>query len=153
MFVPILLAFLNFTSYSQEAVLSTGSDIEREEGSISFSIGQLVFNQQNASKHSKIQGVQQAYEISISTLTESTCKALNLSVFPNPTSSEVTISTDDVREGLFAQLFDSAGRLVDAQKMLNPQTIFQFGELAATTYFIKITQNDNFIQTFKVVKQ
>jgi len=153
MLVLIILVSLKLTSYSQEAILSAGKDIEDAEGSISFSIGQVVFNQHNALDHSKIQGVQQPYEISISPLTERTCGALSFSVFPNPTLSEITIRTDDFQEGLLAQLFDSSGKFVAIQKMLSTETTFQFDQLAATIYFIKITLNDNFIQTFKVVKQ
>ena len=83
-YLTIATAFLCVSLYSQSNTVSAGGDADGDNGSISYSIGQVVYTSAQGSNGNVNQGVQQPYDVGVVTGIEEA--GINLSVFTNPTS-------------------------------------------------------------------
>ncbi len=144
--------YFNTSLSAQYSILSSGGDIKNSSGSVSYAVGQVFFDQQNASNASQIQGVLQPYEISLITAVNQPTQKFTISISPNPANDFLVIEMDDVQNNLFAQLFDGQGKLIATHPLTSLQNRLKIDHLSPNIYFIKITQNNQFIQTVKVVK-
>ena len=93
----ILLFGLGLTGLqAQESVNTTGGNASGNGGSVSYSVGQVVYQCHNGTNSSVSEGVQQPYEISVFTgLEEAKSIALQCSAYPNPTTDYLTLSVAD----------------------------------------------------------
>ena len=153
--IAIFLLGLGFTGLqAQNAITATGGDASGSGGSVSFTIGQIAYNTATNSNGSVAQGVQQAYEISeVSGLIESKGITLQCSVFPNPTSDFLTLKIEDEMQIQYlVSLIDINGKMLVCKKTEGFETIISMKNLVPAVYFLKITQNDNEVKTFKIIK-
>jgi hypothetical protein len=150
-----LLLFLTLVKLqSQEAVLSSGSSATGTGGSVSFSVGQLVYTTIIGTGGSISQGVQQPYDIAvISGLDEAKGISLQCIAYPNPTTDQLILKIENSYQLSFVvSLFDMSGKLIVNQKISGTETAISMGNLASATYILKVTQNDNEVKTFKIIK-
>lgn len=140
--------------YAQESSLSSGGEATGTGGSVSYSIGQVVYTTNTGINGSNAQGVQQPYEISIVTSVDE-LKAINFqcNLYPNPTNNYVQLKIENYKiENLFYHLCDENGKVVENKKILNNETIISMINLAPSTYFLKILNNKKIIKTYKIIK-
>jgi len=80
-----IFTFSLSTVSAQENVNATGGNASGSGCSVSYSVGQVMYQIQTGTNGSVAQGLQQPYEISVLTAIEET-KGINLSVtaYPNP---------------------------------------------------------------------
>ncbi len=72
----------------------TGGDISSEEGSISYSIGQLYFSSYPGNENYVIEGIQQPLIIYIgSIIDKEEDKSFKVAAYPNPVANYFTIET------------------------------------------------------------
>jgi hypothetical protein len=137
-----------------ESILATGGNASVSGGSVSYSIGQLVYQTPTGTNGSVAQGVQQPYEISVITAIEETLGInLAVSVYPNPTSDNLTMSiTEFDISNLSYSLYDLQGRQLQSDRISGNQTIIVMSNLARAIYFIKVFQGNSEVKTFKVIK-
>ena len=156
----ILLLIISIVSgnevvFSQNSIITAGSNITGQGGSVSYSIGQPCYTPIQNSDFVISQGVQQPFEISVITeIEEFTGLQLQINTFPNPSSDKLTIFfLDPVSETFTYNLLDINGRLIETKLINNQSTEVLLSNLSASTYFIKISaKNDTLIKTFKIVK-
>lgn len=151
----ILLLGLGLTkAQAQIAVTTLGGNASSSAGSVSYSVGQLVFNTTSSSSGSVAQGVQQPYQIStVLGLEEIQAINLKLYAYPNPATDFITLKVDNGdKNELFFQIFDINGRILSQQKVQENETNIQVGNFTASTYFLKVFQNNKQIKTFKIIK-
>lgn len=150
----VLLLGLGLTGLqAQTAVPASGGKAEGAGGSMSYSVGQVVYTTNSSvSNGSVAQGVHQPFEISVvETIVEA--KGVNLSVSPNPTTDYLLLSfTDFDASKLSFQLFDMSGKLLQSEKITSNQTSISMQNLVPATYFVKVTENNKQIKTFKIIK-
>ena len=151
-YFSFILAFCLGYLSAQQAIVTTGGDAESSTGSISYSIGQVLYHTQNSANYSEGQGVQQPFEISVLSAINFLDNSLKLSLFPNPTSDFLILQIDEIPKDLVMQLFDSNGTLLDDLKINSNQTDIPTSHLLPGIYFLKMTGNDKLIQTYKVIK-
>lgn len=152
----LLLIGLGFvTAYSQNATLSSGGEAYGSNGLISYSVGQTVFKAQNGSNGSVLQGVQQAFEISVILgLDEAIGINLLMSVYPNPAIDVLTLQVEQYSlDQLSYFLFDLSGRLLEEKKVQNNQTNIDLNGLPSSVYLLKIKSKNREIKNFKIVKK
>ena len=115
----VLLLGLGLTGLqAQTSVNATGSNASGSGGSVSYSVGQVVYTTNTGTNGSVAQGVQQPFEISVVTGLEE-AKGINLSVtaYPNPTTDYLTLSIADFDASkLSYQLYDMNGKLLQNEK-------------------------------------
>jgi hypothetical protein len=154
----IILLGLGLTGLqAQESVNATGGDASGSGGSVSYSVGQVVYTTNIGANGSVAQGVQQPYEISVVTGIEE-AKGINLSVtaYPNPTTDYLTLSIDASTtlsiQSMSYQLYDMNGKLLQSEKITGNQTSIVMSNLVPATYFVKVTEGNKEVKTFKIIK-
>lgn len=138
---------------AQEGVNTTGGNASGSGGSISYSVGQVLY-QTHGTYGSVAEGVQQPYEISVVTEIED-ARGINFSVtaYPNPTADYLTLVVKDFKlSKLTFQLYDMHGKLLQNKKITRNQTSIFMSGLVPATYFVKVMQNNKEVKTFKVIK-
>jgi len=139
---------------AQITIDASGGNASGSGGSASYSVGQVVYRSQVGTNGSVTQGVQQPYEISVVTMIE-VAKGfnLNLSAYPNPVIDNLTLTVENFElSTLNFQLYDINGRLLQNEKIVSTQTKIDMSYFISSTYFVKITNNNIEVKTFKIIK-
>ena len=152
----VLLLGLGLTGLqAQTAVPATGSNASGSGGTVSYSVGQVVCTTNTGGSNGSVaQGVQQPFEISVVTGLEE-AKGINLSVsaYPNPTTDFLNLKVENYdKTNLSYQLFDISGKLLETKKITSNETSINTSKLVPATYFLKVTENNKEVKTFKILK-
>lgn len=151
----VLLLGLGLTGLqAQTSVNATGTNASGSGGTVSYSVGQVVYTTNTGASGSVAQGVQQPYEISVVTSIEN-AKGICLSVtaYPNPTTNYLTLYIEDFDiSNLSYQLFDINGKILQNKKITSNQTSIGMSNLIPATYFVKVIQKNKEVKTFKIIK-
>jgi hypothetical protein len=152
-FLPILL-LLGSQSKAQETVNSAGGNAGGSSGTVSYSIGQVLYSTHTGTTGSEAQGVQQAFEI-FTVGTKAMDKNLILSVFPNPAFETLILQTGEFKkEKLKYRLLDMQGKLLLEANILEAQTCIDMAHFPSATYLVNVyDQNNNEKQIFKIIKK
>ena len=147
-----LLCSIGLTQ-AQESINSSGAELSGNTGTISYSIGQLLYHTNSLPGGSVAQGVQQPYEISTISGIDIPEIALQLSAYPNPTTDHLNLLIGNYsQEKLMFQLFDVAGKLLLSEEISESNTVIDMNRFAMATYYLTITENQKPIKTFKIIK-
>ncbi len=151
----VLLLGLGLTGLqAQTSVNATGTNASGSGGSVSYSVGQVVYTTNTGTNGSVAQGVQQPFEISVVTGLEE-AKGINLSVtaYPNPTTDYLTLSISEFEiSNLTYQLYDISGKLLQSEKITGNQTNIVMSNLVPANYFVKVIAGNQLIKEFKIIK-
>jgi hypothetical protein len=142
------------TIQSQNTISATGGNASGAGGSASYTIGQTAYTTNAGSNGSLAEGVQQPYEISeIVGIEQAGYTNLFCTVWPNPTNDLLNLEVELTEyENLFYQLYDVMGKKVDSRKLIDFKTTISMANLAPATYFLKVTDNQKVVKTFKIIK-
>ena len=165
-FIPIiafclLISFISFAqSIVPESVNSAGAKMTQSNGSLSFTVGELVVLQQyDANGNSLGNGFTNAATVSTTVLAieEPNAAILQVDVFPNPTTDLVQIRIKESKlENLKISLTDISGKeIFQGQYRLMQQIIgINTATYPSGTYFLTLKDfQGNVLGTYKVVKQ
>jgi len=153
--VVLLLAFGLTGLQAQEAVTANGGEASGSGGSASYSVGQVAYATNSGTNGSVAHGVQQPFEISVVTGIEET-KSINLTVsaYPNPTTDYLALEVKDYElSTVHFQLYDMNGKLLQREKITSNQTSIVTSNLVPATYFVKVTEGNIEVKTFKIIKK
>lgn len=155
----VLIAFCVFrfgtAIQAQNTIPAAGGNASGSEGSVNYTIGQVVYTTNTGTNGSAAQGVQQPYEISVVTGIEQ-AKDINLicSVYPNPTTDFLTLKIMNYdKENLSYWLYDFNGNLLQNKKVEANECNVSVQNLFSGTYILKVTDNNKVIKTFKIIKK
>lgn len=166
----IVLGFLTgtLTAGAQEAIPAGGGIATGQGGTVSFTVGQVVYTTVSGREHKVSQGVQQPYEISVVTFSEEiVLSGMDVDAYPNPTTDLVTLRVQPAQnqqiQPLVYELFDMTGRVLEKKAISADHTNIVMGHLAPATYFLKVyntsgirsSGRDPSVQskTFKIIKK
>ena len=152
--ISVLLSMLlvSFGLRAQVSVNAAGGNATGDGGLVSFSVGQMAFSANVGTNGSVTEGVQQPYEISVLSVAEQ-AENINLSVYPNPSTDYLYLTTSDEISNLSYQLFDMNGRLLQSEKIVGNQTNINMQGLVSATYFVKVNQGNKTVKSFKIIKK
>lgn len=150
----ILSLCISVATQAQVNTNSSGGNSSNNSGSVSFSIGQIVYTSNTNASGSINQGVQQPYEI-LTLGQKETESNLSVTLFPNPTINYLTIEIGDYKEeNLSFNMYDIQGKIITKGKISSDRTLVNTINLTPATYFLKITNTNNkIIQSFKILKK
>jgi hypothetical protein len=152
----ILLLGLGFTpgALAQEAKPASGGDASGSGGSVSYTVGQVLYTTNTGTKGSVAEGVQQPYEVSVLVGIEKVKDiTLMCTVYPNPATDLLFLEIEIAdNENLFFQLYDMLGKLLVSKKLVDIRTTIPMANLAPATYFLKVRNNQRVVKTFKIIK-
>lgn len=152
----IVLSFLSFFVCillpAQLAIPGSGGNATGTGGSVSYSVGQIVYTTNPGTGGLIVQGVQQPYEISVVTAINNT-EGITLNVYPNPTKGivKLIIRTKDF-DNLKFQLYDLNGMLIKDNKINSEETEILMNSFIPSIYFLKVLSGSKEIKTFKIIK-
>ena len=145
--VCIFISTLVSSLFSQTSINTIGTSEKSSAGSVSFSIGQTVFNISNGIN----EGVQQPIEL-FQLSSEKNNHNNNVTVYPNPTSKKIFVNLDIPLIGSECYTIISAdGKLVLSGKLVKENEI-NISSLPSEVYIFSINQNNN-IQSYKLIKK
>lgn len=136
---------------AQESPVATGGEATGIGGTISYSVGQIVYTTNTGTNGSVAQGVQQPYEISTTVGVNESTITLGLSVYPNPTANYLTLKVED-STGLHYELYNSQGKLIKIDKVNSNSTFIDIESYPRAIYFLNVTKNNELLKTFKIIK-
>jgi hypothetical protein len=149
----LLLLGFGVTTQAQQATTATGGDATGSGGSVAYSVGQIVYTTHTGTTGSVAQGVQQPYEISVVLGIENSLIDLDISAYPNPTTQNLTLSIgNDISETLHFQLCDLSGKIIERRKISNRTETIHMENLASGPYFLKVSNANNEVKIFKIIK-
>jgi len=152
--LSFLLGITGMKILAQETIPASGGDASGNEGSVSYSVGQVVYCTNTGRIGSITQGVQQGYKIYTTTGINETDIKLSASVYPNPTTNYLQLSIETIHESFLRyQLFDMQGKLLKNQKVIGNETQIDMGNFVPSTYLLKIMNHNQSIKEFKIIKQ
>jgi hypothetical protein len=149
-----LFSFLIAIVQGQETITTTGGNISGSGGSVSYTVGQILYNTISGTNGTVAQGVQQPYEISVVTGIENTKDILlEIEVYPNPAKDylKLKIGNYDI-VNLSFQLYDIKGNLLLRNRVDGNETNILMNPFIPSTYFLKVIDKKKVIKIFKVIK-
>lgn len=150
----ILLGITISGIYAQEAIPTSGGDASSNKGSVSYSVGQIVYSSNTATNGTVTQGVQQAYEIYVTTGIEETGINLSVLAYPNPVINYLKLELESKKlESLSYQLYNIQGKLLQSEKIEGTESQIDMSNYISSTYFIRIINQNQSIKEFKIIKQ
>ncbi len=157
----IILCFLFFSGLgivilqAQSTIPASGGNATGSGGSVSYTVGQILYNTISGTNGIVAQGVQQPYEISVVTSIKNS-EEINLEclVYPNPTSglAKLIFKSPDY-ENLRFRLYDINGVLLQDKKVESSETEISLENLSSSVYFLKVIKNNLEVKVFKIVKK
>ena len=160
--LSVLMLSLGLTAQAQQATVAAGGTASGNGGTVSYSIGQVVYTTATGSTGSVAQGVQQTYEITAVTgIEEAKGISLEVSAYPNPTTDHLTltigssISFND--QPMSYKLLDMNGKVIETQKIVEENTTIVMSNLLPANYFLTVVKtmdgkSPQEVKTFKITK-
>ena len=148
-----LLVFGFLTANAQDAVIAAGGDASGSAGTVAYSVGQIVYATNIGTNGLVAQGVQQPYAISIVLGIEDNSIKLDFTAYPNPTINFLTLNVGNAElSTLSFQLYDLSGKLIESRKIVSSTETIGMENLPSAMYFLRVTNNNKDLKTFKIIK-
>ena len=152
--IIIVFAFIAITSLALcQEVLSTGGDFHQTpQGSLSFTIGEPISETFDAGENVLTQGFQQT-KLIITAIETPEMENFKLHIFPNPTHSTILIeTTDDVQQSMQFALYDLNGKIL--YNICSDQSILEIDltSFSPGTYLLRISNDNQQMNTYKIIK-
>lgn len=146
----IIPLFLN----AQSGTSTSGGDARGDNGSVSFTIGQVVYSANSGSGGLVSQGVQQALEVQVlSGLAADSALKLDCFIFPNPANDYVILNTANCKlENPVFFIYNEGGKLLLSNKVKDYETKIQMQQFNAGIYLLKVVDNSKELKIFKIIK-
>ena len=152
--VTIVLIFISHYGFAQQSVLSSGSSVVSNQGSFSFSIGQILTSQNLSSSASMFgesillsHGVQQVF---LQPCGEN--EKVEILATPNPSDGQFTINLINWDEKeINLNIYDALGKNVFAGNIQNDQTKFNLSYLSSGVYIMSLGYHCGTLSTFKLL--
>ncbi len=152
--LTILFVFgLTFSAQAQQTIPTTGGDASGSGGTISYTVGQIVYTTNSNANYSVTHGVQQVYEISTLGVDDFNEIKLEYLVYPNPTIDKLTLKVQNFNnEDLSYQIYDVNGREIKRNKIIDKSTTISMGYLPSAIYFLRVISGQQSLKIFKIIK-
>ena len=136
--IILLIILSSFRIMAQQAINASGANATGSGGSVSYSVGQVLYTTNSGSNGSSAQGVQQPYEISTTLSLPEANDIRLMSVYPNPTTNRVVLNVGNYgTTNLSLQFIDINGRILLENKIINIETNLDIENYPVAIYFLK----------------
>jgi hypothetical protein len=160
----VLLCMLLLTTISQaqsitsQSVNSGGTKMSQSNGSLSFTISELVVLSQKDSQGNTLgNGFSAGATISTASILEPDMEVLNVKVYPNPTTDLVTVNIQDTKlSEVILEIKDFNGKVISTEKYagMNNNIGINTASWTIGIYFLHLKNNENqIVGTYKIIKK
>ncbi len=137
---------------AQQTTASAGGNASGIGGTFSYSIGQVIYTYIYSSDVIVAQGVQHPFEISTLGFDNYQIN-LVMQTYPNPTKDYLLLNVHSIDlSNIIFQLYDLNGRLIETRTIFNPIETICMVNLPSSVYFLKVTNNNKEVKSFKIIK-
>ncbi len=152
LYAPLFLLNLQPLS-GQEALVPSGYTGSSGNGSLSFTLGQVLYETVASENGTASPGVQQAYEIFIVDGIRTDFINLKVKAFPNPVTDFLVLEIGEFSPGTFSfRLIDQQGRILRQEDVRQSPYELEVGGFPSATYFLQVFTGEDQIKTFQIVK-
>lgn len=151
-FVVLFGMGFSLTGFSQESVNASGETINSAGGGVSYSVGQVVYQNYINSNGSVEQGVQHAYEIVSAGLSQVKLN-FKVDVFPNPTVDALNLTIEQLQSNMAFQLYSENGQLIENRPIAELSTSIDMKNLAPGMYILNLLSNQEQVESFRIIKK
>ena len=151
----VVLSFMiiPFSFLSQSNIIPLGENAYGSNGNISYTLGQIDYISFSGTNVNANQGVQQPFEFFSVAGIEEIEVPFTLKFGPNPTNSEVILSVIDYdKNDLVYTVSNSEGKTIIDKTVLLSSSVLNFENHSPGIYTIIISNNQNQIKTYKILK-
>ena len=149
--ILLCLAY-SFRAEAQFATTSSGGEAKGSGGSVSYSIGQVIFKNTSGASGSASAGVQHGYQIIVMGVEAD--PEISLTIFPNPTPDNLNLLTPDfAKSHLSYRLLDFRGQVLKSEMISSRETVVEMAGLPVAVYLVCVLKDNQPIQSFKVIKK
>jgi len=148
--LSFLFGGISLLGLSQQNTVSTGGNANGTGGTVSYSVGQIDYSNQQGTNGSINQGVQQPYEFYL--LGIGAELTLDVSLFPNPTNEFIILQLENFSNDLKYALTDMNGKIIATDKIESSETHIDMRSYASGQYNLTITNDTTTNQTIKIIK-
>lgn len=154
LFFYLMICFYANALYSQTSINSLGGDIVNSNGTIAFSIGQIVYTTNTDGIFNIEQGVQHPFELYSLNIDENILN-VSINVFPNPFSDKIIIEVLNDYRLLYFSIYDLNGKVLKEELITKNQISINTEKFESSIYFLKIfnKNNSNNSKTIKLIKK
>lgn len=150
----LLLLFMLLPTWvlAQQSPVAAGGEAAGSGGSVSFSVGQVVYKHYQGGDAFVNEGVQQVYDISPITSLKEDDNLFQLVAYPNPTTDVLwleVLGDADFRDAHY-QLVSVSGQHLGSGMITTTRTEINMANVAAGSYVLRISGANN--QSFKIIK-
>lgn len=143
---------------AQHSVNTAGGNVSNMSGSVSYSVGQIVYFAYAEDNGKVSEGVQHPYEIYVITFVDEPKDIhVELSAFPNPVADQLSLMVvgrnNHPQSDYHYQLLDINGKSLEAERMMDDITLINMGRKMPGTYFLKVTASEGKSWLFKIIKK
>ncbi|MCR5360837.1 MAG: T9SS type A sorting domain-containing protein [Bacteroidales bacterium] len=138
--------------HGQTTVATAGG----EAGTLSFTVGQVIYTATTGEAGSLTAGVHQAYDISTVALgAVGLANGISLNAYPNPVADRLTLVVADASAvaDLGYTLTDAAGRTLTTDRITAAKVTIDMTAFAPAVYFLRVDEGTTLVRTFKIVKK
>ncbi len=142
-----------------EVFSTSGGDAEGNTGSVSYTVGQIVYTTISGDSALVAQGIQQPYEITVATAIKNTEDILLDAVaYPNPVRNLLKLRMKNRNFGhIYYQMFDNNGNVIEQKEVTGSETFIPMQRFPRATYYLKVIYKGNAsekgMKTFKIIKK
>ncbi len=141
--------FTALAATAQEVVSSQGETYSNANGSIDFTVGEVIINTGSNGTNDLTQGFHQTNWNFLGV--EDFAPDYQATIFPNPTEDVLNIRTSTF-ENVTYTLYDTQGKLVMQNILSAEQTPIQVSQLAPGAYSLCINDQTGQLKNFKLIK-
>ena len=139
---------------AQKTIPVSGGEATGAGGTVSYTIGQLIYTNPTTAAGSLNQGIHQSIEFVTLSNPELTAVTLKAVTYPNPTTDFIILAlTDADLRGVSYTMYDLLlGRLVNKGTVATFETKIGMKSLPIGVYILRVQQNNKALKTFKIIK-
>lgn len=152
--ILIFFGIAGIALQAQEVIPAAGGEAIGGSGSVSYTVGQVVYTTISGTTGSMAQGVQQPFEISIIPgIDDEELIDLVISAYPNPSKEYLTLKIESLEISSYMYLLiDLNGKVLLEGKVDDYETSIIMSNYPAATYLLRITNGEIIAKVFKIIK-
>ncbi len=140
-------------AHAQKITASSGNNFSNEQIQISWTLGETVIQTLSNNQTILTQGFHQS-KLTITAVNEIAESMWNISAFPNPAHDYLKLNIQhDLDQELYFSLYSMEGKLLIRRQIDTQLSEISMQNYISATYFLKVTDKNSVLKTFKIVKQ
>jgi hypothetical protein len=144
--------FLGIQSLTAQQFFSNGASVQTPEGSVSFSLGQIVYTYSTDNQYTQYNGVQQVWEIGL-VYSDNSYLNLDVKIYPNPCSDNIWINIEGAAQNTVTyEIINPKGEVLQVGELNAYNEKIYISDLPPSLYLVRFTIAEDSQYLMKFIK-